>query len=291
MRNQFHSIKNYIIVCFAILIFTGCAPKVWDYRVTEKAPKISDTELSNMGTKELYSFLKRKDYSEYTFFSYTDAYDVVERYCKLKGSALLHLELIKTSKNYIPALGGISGTYERYDRWLDYGVNYGCDLKETNEFIGITRLISHLKFNRNVDDLEEYIINTDGSLKIHYDFTQDEKDKKELLMISTTTQVDDFKRVSNLDDLVKIAQYKKTRRGTYEATFFNEFYDKRFKRVYSFNDICFSSCSKIAVLEHGFLRKSDVKYYGWDFIKEIGPSRTTTDDGCTCVGKKYLIKK
>ena len=137
---------------------------------------------------------------------------------------------------------------------------------------------------------QEYIINTDGSLKTHYDFTQDEKDKKELLRISTTTQVDEFRRVSNLDDLVKIAQYKKTRRGTYEATFFNEFYDKRFKRVYS-DDICVSSCLKIAVLEHGFTRRDDVKYYGWDFQKELGPSRTTTTDGCTCVGKKYLIKK
>ena len=57
------------------------------------------------------------------------------------------------------------------------------------------------------------------------------------------------------------------------------------------DDVCVSSCLKIAVLEHGFIRRDDVKYYGWDFQKELGPSRTTTTDGCTCVGKKYLIKK
>ena len=290
MRNQFHSIKNYIIVCFTILIFTGCAPKVWDYRVTEKAPKISDTELSNMSTKEFYSFLRKKDYDINYFFSYTDAYDVVERYCKLKGSALLNFDLQMINNKYIPTTNGISGTYEFYDRWLDYGVHYGCDLKETNEFIGMIRLESHLKYHRNVDDLKEYLIDTGEFLKTPYHSYQDEKDRKELLRISTTTQIDEFRRVSNLDDLVKIAQYKKTRRGTYEATFFMEFYNKQFKRVYS-DDVCVSSCLKIAVLEHGFIRRDDVKYYGWDFQKELGPSRTTTTDGCTCVGKKYLIKK
>ena len=152
MRNQLHSIKNYIIVCFTILIFTGCAPKVWDYRVTEKAPKINDTELSNMSTKEFYSFLRKKDYDINYFFSYTDAYDVVERYCKLKGSALLNFDLQMINNKYIPTTNGISGTYEFYDRWLDYGVHYGCDLKETNEFIGMARLESHLKYHRNVDD-------------------------------------------------------------------------------------------------------------------------------------------
>ena len=152
MRNQFHSIKNYIIVCFTILIFTGCAPKVWDYRVTEKAPKINDTELSNMSTNEFYSFLRKKDYDDRSFFSYTDAYDVVERYCKLKGSALLNFDLQMINNKYIPTINGISGTYEFYDRWLDYGVHYGCDLKETNEFIGMIRLESHLKYHRNVDD-------------------------------------------------------------------------------------------------------------------------------------------
>ena len=189
------------------------------------------------------------------------------------------------------ATNGISGTYEFYDRWLDYGVHYGCDLKETNEFIGMARLESHLKYHRNVDDLTEYLIfTTGGALEIYYHSYLNEKDKKELLRISTTTQIDEFRRVSNLDDLVKIAQYKKTRRGSYEATFFMEFYNKQFKRVYS-DDVCVSSCLKIAVLEHGFIRRDDVKYYGWDFQKELGPSRTTTTDGCTCVGKKYLIKK
>jgi hypothetical protein len=139
------------------------------------------------------------------------------------------------------------------------------------------RLESHLKYHRNVDDLKEYLIDTGEFLKIPYHSYQDEKDKKELLRISTTTQIDEFRRVSNLDDLVKIAQYKKTRRGTYEATFFMEFYNKQFKRVYS-DDICVSSCLKIAVLEHGFIRRDDVKYYGWDFQKELGPSRTTTTD-------------
>ena len=163
MRNQFHSIKNYIIVCFTILIFTGCAPKVWDYRVTEKAPKISDTELSNMSTKEFYSFLRKKDYDDRSFFSYADANQVVNRYCKLKGSALLNFDLQMINNKYIPTTNGISGTYEFYDRWLDYGVHYGCDLKETNEFIGMARLESHLKYHRNVDDLTEYLIFTKSS--------------------------------------------------------------------------------------------------------------------------------
>ncbi len=45
MKNQFRFIKSYIIVSFTILIFTVCATKIWNYRMTEKAVKINDTEL------------------------------------------------------------------------------------------------------------------------------------------------------------------------------------------------------------------------------------------------------
>lgn len=139
---MFQIFKNYILVSLLILSFNGCATKVHDFTINEKSKPISDTELSKMTTKELHQFMSIKKLYYERNFTYTNAYDVVSTYCKLKGSDLIA---------YTPVNQTILNSNIRsilkddYDRHMTLGSSptyYGCNLYDTNEYLELTVVFS-----------------------------------------------------------------------------------------------------------------------------------------------------
>lgn len=304
---MFPVIKNCILVSLLILAFDGCATRVKDFKITEKSKPISDTELSKMTTKEFHEFMKIKVLYSDRVFTYTDSYDIVDRYCKLKGSDLI--VYIPSNKVFLDR-SMTPFLKDNYDIKYEFGTAsstsyWGCKLYDTNEYLDLTLVSSYGSLNRiysKAQYADTYFLELDSINK--YEFDDYLKKFK-------------FAKYDKYNYNVKVPEYNnemeqlRNRQGTYEHFYFdrmiykgksysidNDDYDRinfhdRKMIPYNIDNKCALTC-----------KQSNMKSNGYDMLRDTLRDKWTIqseeqfvivkkiDSDCSCAGvKRYIMKK
>lgn len=302
-----HMFKNYILVSLLILSFDGCATRVKDFKITEKSKPISDAELSKMSAKEFHEFMKIKVLYSDRVFTYTDAHDVVDRYCKSRGSDLI--VYTPSNKAFLDSSMSLF-LKDNYDIKYEFGTGgltsyWGCKLYDTNEYLDFTLVSSYGPLNRiysKVQYADTYFLELDSLNKYEFD-TYLEKFK--------------FAKYNKYNYNVSVPEYNnemeqlRNRQGAYEHLYFDRmiykgksysisnddydrinFYDRKMI-PYSIDNKCALTCKQSNMKNNGYDMLRDTIRDKWtiqsekDFyvVKKI-------DSDCSCAGvKKYIMIK
>lgn len=304
---MFQIFKDCILVSLLILSFNGCATRVKDFKITDKSKPISDTELSKMSTKQFHEFMKIKELYSNRVFTYTDAFDVVDRYCKLRGSDLMvylppnHDFLESSMTPFLKDNYDIKYTFGTYSGTT----YYGCKLYDTNEYLDLTLVSSYGQLNHIIGKTQKtdtYFLEIDSLNKYEFDKYLDK---------FKFAKYDKYNYNVNNPEYNNEMNQLRNRQGTFEHFYFdrmiykgksysidNDDYDRinyynRKMIPYNIDNNCALTC-----------KQSNMKSNGYDMLRDTLRDKWTIqseedfyivrkiDSDCSCAGvKKYIMKK
>lgn len=296
--------KNCVLVLFLILTVSGCTNKVYDFRVTENAKKISDDELSKMSFDEFFNFMKIRDFQLDTVVTYTNANEIFNRYCKIKGSEVIPYN----PENILMRMRHIEPVLKEYDRYYDGSSYYGCKLYDTNEYLELSRISSHgysgLIYGKKEKDDTFLLKRNTISIHSFNDYIKKYRENKDTKYTLYNKPIVYTQFKESMDAL-------RNKKGSYEFFYYTSYIDNRDKNIsitdddmdrsaffntgylYRNYNECGYKCKKINIESNGYDILMDSIRDGWSIqSKNKVLISKKIDSSCTCYGDfKYTMKK
>lgn len=304
MREIFNAFKTHILVSILILVVSGCSNKVYEFRVTENTKKISDNELSKMSFGEFYNFMKIRDFQLDTVVTYTNANEIFNRYCNLKGSEVIPYN----PENKLMRMRHMEQVLKDYDRYYDGSSYYGCKLYDTNEYLELSRISSHgfSGFIYGKKETDDTFLLKRNTINIHSfnDYIKKYRENKDTKYTTYSKPIEYSKFKEDMDTL-------RNRKGSYEVSYFSSYVDVGGKSVsikddemdrsaffntgYLYRNYkeCGYKCKKVNIESNGYDILQDSIRDDWTIQSKIDtPISKKIDSSCTCYGDaKYIMKK
>lgn len=309
---MFHVFKNYILVSLLILSFNGCSSKVHDFTITQKLKPISDEELSKMTAKEFHKFMSIKNLYHERNFTYTNAYEIVSKYCKLKGSDLIAYTPSNQTRHDIQMRTILKDDYDRRMSLFSSETYYGCNLYDTDEYLELTVVFSFGRERYAIGDLVK-----DNTYFLEYDATNryEFRDFMENLKLA---KYDKYNYGKYTPEYNGNMEKLRNRKGTFEQFYYDtaiykdrqisiidDDYDRSNfsfgkKIPYTSEDECALVCKQENMKNNGYDIFKDSLRENWKlqatsniFIKnKFATINNIKINDCTCLAsRKYTLKK